>query len=222
VHALDSYQLFLFLQVLFNGPLPFMSSPSEVPTARGQIPPSVFPHARRLFTPNGNPNARLKASTFHALGYQESPPGFFKSNRLVNLAESLDSFALASELERASLMIRIKEGLQGGADCSKLSDEFAKWKVLPAVTKALEFGPGGPQLLPLILSIGENANLTPAEYDKYIAQAVMKAFASPDRAMRLALLEAMPTFVEKLDQRQITDKVWPHLVRSLSQWQVLS
>jgi SCY1-like protein 1 len=51
---------------------------------------------------------------------------------------------------------------------------------------------------------------------------VMKAFASPDRAMRLALLEAMPTFVEKLDQRQITDKVWPHLVRSLSQWQVLS
>lgn len=129
------------MHLLFNGPLPV--TPSETPTARGNIPPSLFPHARRLFTPNGPPNSRLKASTLWAAGMAQTPPGPFRSNRLVRMAEGLDAFALASEGDRAALIRSIKECLptaqpSGKAPQNRLPPEFLKYKVLPALIKSLE------------------------------------------------------------------------------------
>lgn len=130
--------------------------------------------------------------------------GFFRNNRLVKLAEGLEGFALASEGERAVLVRTVKEASES------LPPEFVKYKVLPSLVKAFEFGPGGPSLLPLILSLGEV--LAPAEYSTSIIQPLVRMFATPDRAMRMALLEGLPSYAEKLDQKTVSDKIWPHLV----------
>ena len=87
-----------------------------------------------------------------------------------------------------------------------------QYKVLPALIKAFEFGPGGPALLPLVLSLG--ASLPQAEYTTAIVQPLIRMFASPDRAMRMALLEGLPTYAEKLDQKTVSEKIWPNLVRN--------
>lgn len=70
---------------------------------------------------------------------------------------------------------------------------------------------GGPQLLPLMLSLG--AALPPADYTNHLLQPLVRMFASQDRAMRLALLEGLPQYADKLENKVVVDKIWPHLVR---------
>lgn len=220
-HAYDSFLLYLFIHLLFNGPLP-TSSLSETPTARGQIPPSLFPHVRRLCPPNGPPNSRQKSSAVYAAGTSANPPGPFRSNRLVHLAEGLDGFALASEGERAALVRNIKECLpdassqqqQQQQNTKRLPTEFLKHKVLPALVKNFELPSGGPQLLPLILSM--SSELKQDEYEKLVLPSVLRAFSSPDRAMRMAVLEGLPTFIDRIEKRVVTDKIWPNLLTGFS------
>ena len=65
--------------------------------------------------------------------------------------------------------------------------------------------------MPLVLSLG--SSLSSAEYTQHLILPVVRAFASPDRLMRMALLENLPTYVERLDQKTVVDKIWPNLVR---------
>lgn len=207
---MDSYQLYLLIHILFNGPLPssFISDTNpSLPNARGNIPNSIFAAHRRLGNPN--PRARLKVEGFCDMGMASDGGGqpglgFFRSNRLVKLAEGLEGFALASEGDRAVLVKTIRDASES------LPPEFVKYKVLPSLIKAFEFGPGGPSLLPLILTLGNT--LPPSEYTSSILQPLLRMYATPDRAMRMALLEGLPNYAEKLDQKIVSEKVWPHLL----------
>lgn len=44
----------------------------------------------------------------------------------------------------------------------------------------------------------------------------MKLFASPDRAIRLSLLELLPQYVDQLDKSVVVDKIWPNLLTGFS------
>ena len=76
--------------------------------------------------------------------------------------------------------------------------------------RAFEFGGGGPTLLPLILSLA--ASLPEKEYSASIIQPLIRMFATPDRAMRMALLEGLDKFADKLTSKDVTERIWPHLV----------
>ena len=64
-------------------------------------------------------------------------------------------------------------------------------------------------ILPLVIQLGKS--VSPDEYPKMVLEPVVKLFASPDRGTRMALLEALPEFADKLDQKTV-DKIWPNLV----------
>ncbi|CEQ39872.1 SPOSA6832_01420 [Sporobolomyces salmonicolor] len=214
--ALDSYLLHLFLYTLFNGPLPssFLSpstsdSPS-LPAVRGSLPPALFQPWRRLGNPN--PAARLQTTAFLDLSNSPSD-GIFPSNRLVKLSTALEGFSLASENERAAL-IRTLRAISTGSSNAKtepLPEGFLKYKVLPSLVHTLEFGgQGGPQLLPVVLSLAEG--MAEKEYQNHVVQPVIRMFATPDRAMRMALLEGLEKFADKLSGKDVVEKVWPHLL----------
>jgi SCY1-like protein 1 len=57
------------------------------------------------------------------------------------------------------------------------------------------------------------SSLPPPDYTTHLLQPLVRMFASPDRAMRLALLEGLPSYADKLENKVVVDKVWPHLVR---------
>ncbi|GAA5974494.1 hypothetical protein JCM21900_006691 [Sporobolomyces salmonicolor] len=214
--ALDSYLLHLFLYTLFNGPLPssFLSpstsdSPS-LPAVRGSLPPALFQPWRRL----GNPNPAVRLTTTAFLDLSNSPSdGIFPSNRLVKLSAALEGFSLASENERAAL-IRTLRAISTGSSNAKtepLPEGFLKYKVLPSLVHTLEFGgQGGPQLLPVVLSLAEG--MAEKEYQNHVVQPVIRMFATPDRAMRMALLEGLEKFADKLSGKDVVEKVWPHLL----------
>lgn len=215
--ALDSYHLHLLLYTLFNGPLPpaFSSSsdaPPALPTTRGSIPTPLFQVWRRL----GNPNARarLKTDVFLELGMgsESAGGGWWPQNRLVKLSTALEGFSLASESERLGLIRTLQavgDGKKGAAG-EALPEEFLKYKVLPSLVRTFEFGGGGPALLPLILSLA--AGLPEKEYSASIIQPLVRMFATPDRAMRMALLEGLDKFADKLTSKDVVERVWPHLV----------
>lgn len=148
------------------------------------------------------------------MGSESAGGGWWPSNRLVKLSAALEGFSLASESERAGLIRTLKEVDAKAAGTPSLPDEFLKYKVLPSLVRAFEFGGGGPTLLPLILSLAES--LPEKEYTASIIQPLIRMFATPDRAMRMALLEGLDKFADKLTNKDVTERVWPHLVSNPS------
>ncbi|KAM0792352.1 hypothetical protein ACM66B_005032 [Microbotryomycetes sp. NB124-2] len=213
--ALDSYQIHLLIYTLFNGPLPptFGSSsdaPPALPATRGSIPAQMFQAWRRLGNPN--PKARLKTDVFLELGMgsESAGGGWWPSNRLVKLSAALEGYSLASDSEKLGLVRTLQLALDGKGSTNALPEDFVKYKVLPSLVRTFEFGGGGPALLPLILSLG--SSLPEKEYSAVVVQPLVRMFALPDRAMRMALIENLDKFIDKVSQKDVVDKVWPHLL----------
>ncbi len=50
------------------------------------------------------------------------------------------------------------------------------------------------------------------EYKSLVLDPVVNLFANPDRGTRMAILEVLPEFADKLDKQTVSEKIWPHLV----------
>lgn len=96
---------------------------------------------------------------------------------------------------------------------SSFPPEFASYRVLPSLVSALEFGgASAATILPLVLQLGKNVG--PEEYPNVILAPLIKLYTSPDRGTRMALLDHLPEYADKLDKKAVADKVWPNLVSS--------
>lgn len=97
---------------------------------------------------------------------------------------------------------------------NSLPPEFAAHRVLPALVSVLERGGASAlatSIVPLLLQLGKNVP-TDEEYVTVVIGPVVSLFASPDRGVRMALLDNLDDFKDKLDKKMVVDKVWPHLV----------
>ncbi|KAJ7668446.1 ARM repeat-containing protein [Mycena polygramma] len=208
--AADAYALGLLLHAVFNPthPLPATASPPHPPppaSSRGSIPTSVFPSFKKLLNPN--PKGRLTAKGFLAIGMADT--GYFANNRLVKVCLGLDNFALSSESEKNILLRTLAES------ANTFPPEFASFRVLPSLVSALEFGgASAATILPLVIRFGKN--VSPEDYPTVILAPLVKLFASPDRGTRMALLDHLPEYAEKLDKKTVDSKVFPHLQTGFS------
>lgn len=97
---------------------------------------------------------------------------------------------------------------------NSLPPEFATHRVLPTLVSALERGgasTSAASIVPLLLQLGKNVP-TDEEYKTVVIGPLVSLFASPDRGVRMALLDNLDDFKEKMDKKIVVDKVWPHLV----------
>ena len=95
---------------------------------------------------------------------------------------------------------------------ASLPPEFASYRVLPSLASALEFGgASAASILPLVLQLGKN--VPPQDYSSVIMVHLVKLYASPDRGTRMALLDHLQDYSDKLDKKTVVDKIWPNLVR---------
>lgn len=208
--APDAYSLGLLLHSVFNPniPPPETSQPPHPPptaASRGAIPTAVFNAYKKLLNPN--PKNRLNSKGFLELGMAET--GFFAANRLVKVCLGLENFSIESEAEKNALLKTLKES------ASSFPTEFTTHKVLPSLVSALEFGgASAATILPLVIQFCKN--MPPEDYPNTIITPLVKLFASPDRGTRMALLEQLPEYVDKLDKKTISDKIFPHLQTGFS------
>ncbi|PIL34056.1 hypothetical protein GSI_03765 [Ganoderma sinense ZZ0214-1] len=202
--AADAYGLGLLIHFAFNPnqAVPATAQPPHPPptaASRGAIPTSIFPSYKKLLNPN--PKARLSPAHFLELGMSHTAgdgSGFFSTNRLVIVCAGLDNFNLASESEKATLLKSLRES------ASSFPTEFASYKVLPALISALEFGgASAANIVPLVLQFGKN--IPPDDYPTVILTHLVKLFASADRGVRMALLDHLTEYSDKLDKKTETD-----------------
>lgn len=198
----DTYLLAMWLFWLYNPekPPPQLSS-APTPAMAGAIPKRLFPLWKRMV----NPNARTRLSTTSFIAEAQSA-GIWTDNPLVALVDGLDGFELRSDGEKASLLRTIKDAAEGGS----LPEPFLLHRVLPSLLHSLSL-PNAPsaQMLPLVLALGKQ--VPPSTYAKVVLDPVIKLYASPDRGTRMALLDGLDEYADRLDKHMVTDRVWPHL-----------
>lgn len=86
-------------------------------------------------------------------------------------------------------------------------------KVLPELLKSVEFGGGGPKVFSAVMKIG--SILSEDDYESKITPVIVRLFASPDRAIRVCLLDNLPQMIDHLSQKIVNDKIFPQLVCAL-------
>lgn len=96
------------------------------------------------------------------------------------------------------------------AQTDDFPEEFFKVKVLPELLKSVEFGGGGPKALALVMKLA--SKLSEDEYDTQITPVIVRLFTSPDRALRVCLLDNLPLMIDHLSQKLVTDKIFPQMV----------
>jgi len=89
-------------------------------------------------------------------------------------------------------------------------EDFFRMKVLPELLKSVEFGGGGPKVFAAVLKIG--AKLSDDEYEVKLVPVIIRLFGSPDRAMRLCLLDNLPLMIDRLSQKDVNTKIFPSMV----------
>ncbi|KAF9653221.1 ARM repeat-containing protein [Thelephora ganbajun] len=211
--AADSYGFGLIIHFVFNPsqlapPTSHPPHPPPQPSSRGAIPGGIFPLFKKLLTPD--PRSRMTVKTFLDVGMSEvagEGSGFFSHNRLVNICQDLDNFALSGDSEKSNMIRMLKES------ADSLPPEFATHRVLPALVSALERGgasASAASIVPLLLQLGTNVSID-EEYVTAVIGPVVSLFASPDRGVRMALLDNLDEFKDKMDKKMVVDKIWPHL-----------
>ncbi|KAA6410234.1 MAG: SCY1 kinase [Lasallia pustulata] len=195
VAAVDAYGYGILIFEVFNST--FMGGDQIGQTKN--IPPSMHQSYKRLV--NVNPKARLSTSQFLEQGKRNG--GFFQTP-LVQLSEAIESLGLKSDVEREELINKLDEV------SNDFPEEFFKMKVLPELLKSVEFGGGGPKVFSAVMKIG--SKLSEDDYASRITPVVVRLFASPDRAIRVCLLDNLPQMIDHLSQKIVNDKIFPQLV----------
>lgn len=93
-------------------------------------------------------------------------------------------------------------------------EEFLKHRILPELLKSVEFGGGGPKVFKVVLQIA--SKLSEEDYERQVVPVIVRLFASPDRALRVCLLDALPITIDRLPKSTLNDKIFPSIVSGFS------
>ncbi|RKO89272.1 armadillo-type protein, partial [Blyttiomyces helicus] len=193
--AVDSWAFAVIIYEIFNGNF---SRPDDLAGQRGSIPQELFSAYRSFLNPN--PKARLDLARFST---EASQKRCYFDNDFIQANLFLEQMAIKDTHEKDQFLRKISGSLEA------FPVDFCKYKILPELIKALEFGGAGAKALTPILKLANK--LPQAEFDLSIVPIIVKLFASPDRAIRVTLCENMGHFIEHLDSRTVTDKIFPNM-----------
>ena len=70
-------------------------------------------------------------------------------------------------------------------------------------------------MLSSIVKIG--SKLSDEQFDIRVTPVIIRLFANPDRAIRVCLLDNLPSMIDHLAQKVVNDKIFPQMVSHLSQ-----
>ena len=146
--------------------------------------------------PEGRPNPADVIARCRSNG------GFFK-NDLIDALLFLEEIHMKERGEKARFFAQLAVQLDS------FPDGVGRYKILPQLIAAFEFGDAGVAVLPPLLQTGRD--LPDAEYQRRVVPCVVKLFASNDRATRLRLLQQLDRFVNHLQPATVNDIIFPQV-----------
>lgn len=166
---------------------------------KGSIPVNM----QRIYTHLLNPSFKARATADIFLEEGLRPKGFF-SNDFIKVNLFLENISIKEQSEKEGFFRKLDSSIE------TFPNEFSKYKILPELIKAFEFGSGGAKALSAIVKVGDH--LSNEEYEAIIIEPIMRMFSSPDRAIRVSLLENMPKFIDHMTSKMVTNQVFPNIV----------
>lgn len=189
--AVDSWQLGCLIREAFGGTI---RSAADLRNMQA-IPQPLQPGYQKLLA--GAPAKRLKPKAL-----LESP---FFTNNYIKVCLFLENLAIKDAYERDSFFKSLP------TFCAELPQSCRRYKLLPELLKSVEFaGAGNWHLLAALLNVADQ--LPDDEYGVRIAPVIVRYFECNDRALRIALLQNMNLFIDKLSNAVVNDKLFPQIL----------
>lgn len=147
---------------------------------------------------SANPRSRPSPQTILT---RLSEPSSYFDNNFVKANQFLNELQIKEPREKQLFFATLSNQIDD------FPPEFCKHRVLPQLLAAFEFGGGGIDILPPLFKLGKLLDET--EYKAKIVPCIIKLFSSPDRAMRIHLLNQLDVFIQYLDTATIDTEIFP-------------
>ncbi|KAJ6264339.1 hypothetical protein Dda_0484 [Drechslerella dactyloides] len=198
VHVTDSWNMGTLIYEIFNG----YATQDQLSQIKSIPAPIAAPY-RRLT--QANPKLRLPISHFLEQGKRA---GSFFDTPLIRCCEFIENMGVKDEREREEFLQNLEETKD------QFPEEFFKAKVLPELLKSVEYGGGGPKVFSVVLMIADK--LSEDEWESTITPCIVRLFSSPDRAIRVFLLDNLPKMIDHLPGKIVSGSIFPQLVTGFS------
>ncbi|XP_069738728.1 N-terminal kinase-like protein [Phaenicophaeus curvirostris] len=190
----DMWRLGCLIWEIFNGPL---ARPAALRNL-DKLPQTLLPEFCGLVAAE----PRLRPAPDQLL-QQLQLPGRFLDCDLVRVALLLERLQVLEAAERRGFLSELPELLPA------LPPLFRRHKLLPRLLDALRFGGADPSALPPMLQVA--SELPPPEFQARILPVLVRLFSSPDRALRVRLLQQLELYVELLPPDVVDSQIFPHV-----------
>lgn len=148
-------------------------------------------------------NAEGRPNPADVIARCRSNGGFFK-NELVDALLFLEEIQMKERGEKGRFFSQLAGQLES------FPEGVGRYKILPQLLAAFEFGDAGSAVLPPLLQLG--CLLPDSEYQRRVVPCVVKLFASSDRATRLRLLQQLDRFVDHLQSATVNEAIFPQVI----------
>ncbi|KAF3936420.1 hypothetical protein ABW19_dt0203549 [Dactylella cylindrospora] len=199
IHVTDAWNMGTLIYEIFNS---YFATQDQL-TQLKSIPPTMGTPYKRLV----QTNPKMRLSIAHFLEQGRRSKGFFDTP-LIRCSEFIENMGVKDEHEREEFL----ENLEETKD--QFPEDFFRAKVLPELLKSVEYGGGGPKVFSVVLMIAEK--LSDEEWESTITPCVVRLFSSPDRAIRVFLLDNLPKMIDHLPKKVVSDSIFPQLVTGFS------
>ncbi|KYQ93598.1 hypothetical protein DLAC_04973 [Tieghemostelium lacteum] len=193
-YGIDSWMLGCLLYECYSGPM----SKSEDVRDLDNIPKQLHQQYQKCFS--SKTESRLNPQKFLESSYFQ--------NIFVETCVFLENITLKDNFEKESFYKKLDSNIE------KLPANICKFKIIPHLLTAFEFGPINLKILGIILKL--SSNLTPEEYSTKIIPSILKWFASDDRALRINLLENLEHYIQHLSSDLINNQIFQHVVNGFN------
>lgn len=194
--SVDMWGLGCLIWETYNGPL---NASTELKVT-DKVPKQLSVVYRELTSGN----AETRPNPADVIARCRSNGGFFK-NELVDALLFLEEIQMKERGEKERFFSQLAGQLES------FPDGVGRYKILPLLLAAFEFGDAGSAVLPPLLQL--SCQLPDAEYQKKIVPCIVKLFASNHRATRLRLLQQLDRFVNHLQPATVNGAIFPQIAR---------
>ena len=149
---------------------------------------------------HADPQKRMDFDSFLQFGLKQG--GYF-DNDMIWASTFLEEMSIKEPHEKEIFLRKMDEKIES------FPISFSKFKVLPELLKAIEFGGAGAKALTQTLKIG--LKLDKNEFNSLILPTLVNLFASQDRAIRMSLCENLESFIPFIPEKIINEKIFPSL-----------
>jgi SCY1-like protein 1 len=196
IYAVDAWALGLLFFEIFNHQITSSTTPADLKNP-GSMPRPIFGAFMGLISHT----AKLRMNPAKLV--QEGGNDYF-NNEYINVQFQLENMALIvkDHLEMETFFRKLE----------RMVDDFpsmnCKYKILPKISEATQFGSGGTAALTTILRLAEQ--LTPEEYQTLVVPGLLALYQSRDTNVRIKLLQSIPMYIKRVREPEIS-ALWVNL-----------